>query len=165
MNCAPQSVILKLLLEQEDTTMRTQDPKVERHGDSWRIRVWVAKVSEDGQVIRVRESFRLGGLADTKKDEAIQRKRELLAALGAGPVMIQAKLRFDALVERYKEVALPALAESTQRKYRQHIERHILPAFGRLRLPEIDRRDQAMAAGLLQRLGPPGTTEEGRKAG
>jgi integrase len=119
--------------------MRTQDPKVERHGDSWRIRVWVAKINEAGQAIRVRESFRLGGTADTKKDEAIQRKRELLATLGSGPVMIQAKLRFDALVERYREVALPALAESTQRKYRAHLAKHVLPGFGKLRLPEIDR--------------------------
>lgn len=134
-----QFAILRLLSEQEEKQVRTQDPKVQKHGDSWRIRVWVTKMAEDGRAVRVRESFRLGGIAEIKRDEAIQRKRELLATLGAGPVMIQAKLKFEALVEKYRETALPQLAASTQSKYEAHLGKHVLPAFGSLRLPEIDR--------------------------
>lgn len=134
-----QSAILNLLIKQEDRTVRAQDPKVQRHGNSWRIRVWVTKISEDGTAVRVLESFRLGKIGEVSRDEAIQKKRDLLQTLNAGPVLVQAKLRFSTLIERYEELALPALAASTRAKYEQHIKNHVLPAFGELRLPEIDK--------------------------
>jgi len=134
-----QSAILSLLTEQEGRVVRTQDPKVERRRGSWRIRVWVTKMDEAGRAVRVRESYRLGAIGETTRDEAIQRKRELLQTLGTGPVLIQAKLRFGALVERYRELAFPELADSTQRKYGAHLKTHVLPAFESLRLPEIDQ--------------------------
>lgn len=130
--------ILRLLLQQE-VRVRSQDPKLERHGDRWRIRPWVPYVTTTGEVARRQESIPLGKVGETTRTQAIDRKREVLAALGAGPVTMQANIKFSDLAERYRELGIPLLAASTRAKYVGHLERHILPAFGKLRLVEIDR--------------------------
>jgi integrase len=119
--------------------MRFQDPRLERHGKHWRVRVWVPIVTKDGEVTRQRQSVFLGKIANTTEKAAKQKRVEMLAQLNGNPLVVQSQLRFSTLIEKFETVRLPQLASTTRAKYESHIKNHVRPGFGAMQLIDIGR--------------------------
>ncbi len=131
-------VRMDILSKLGEIKMRFQDPRVEKHGNHWRIRPVVPVVQDDGTVKRVQRSYRLGAIADMTLSQAKQRKQEIMATINAGKVVVQAQVRFGLLLEKFDAAVIPLLAHSTRATYRSHIRAHIRPAFETLKICEID---------------------------
>jgi integrase len=134
--------VLHSLLE-GGVDMRVQDPKLLEGGTGrkyWWIRVFVPVVQPDGSIVRERRSVRLGWCDEMTKSDAKRAKASQLCAVNAGPIVIQSQVPFSALVEKYKAARLPQMGAATQAKYTCHLKNHILPAFGKMRLMDIDRQ-------------------------
>jgi integrase len=102
------------------------------------VRVTVPKITETGRVGK-REPRTLGFVDEITKKEAMQRRSELLEIVNAGRMLVQSQVRFSEVVRRFLEIRVPQLGTATQAKYRGQIAKHILPAFGELRMCDIDR--------------------------
>lgn len=102
------------------------------------VRVTVPKITEAGRVAK-REPRTIGFCDEISKKEALQRRAELLEIVNAGRVLVQSQIRFSEVVRRFQDIRLPQLGRATQAKYRTQIRLHILPAFGDLRMCDIDR--------------------------
>jgi len=59
--------------------------------------------------------------------------------VNAGRLLVQAQSKFVDVATRFEKIRVPQLGFSTQKKYKTQIKLHILPAFGELRLCDIDR--------------------------
>jgi integrase len=123
--------------------MKFQDPKIEVRGDGlrehWAIRAYVPVVQPDGRVTRVRKLYRLGLTRDLSKKQANAEKQRIMATVNGGSIVAAAQLPLASLIAKYRDARLPMLASTTQAKYGCHLERHIEPDLGTLRLAEIDR--------------------------
>jgi integrase len=132
------AVRMDILSRIGEIEMRFQDPRVEKHGNHWRIRPVVPVVHDDGTVTRRQVSYRLGAIAEMTLSQAKQQKQEIMTTINAGKVVVQAQVRFGILLEKFDTVAIPLLAHSTRSTYRSHIRTHIAPAFAALKICEID---------------------------
>jgi len=56
-----------------------------------------------------------------------------------GRFILQSQIPFKEIMQRFLDIRVPQLGAATQAKYRTHIENHIGPAFGKLRMCDIDR--------------------------
>lgn len=122
--------------------MRFQDPKIEKHGRKrlyYRIRPYVPVVTDEGTIDRQRREIRLGFTDEITLSEARGRKRDIMATLNGGPIVVQSQVKFSLLVEKYLAARLPALGVATREKYTSLIKNHIVPAFGTSRLMDIDK--------------------------
>lgn len=132
------SGVLRSLIEGE-VELRYQDPKIEKHGDHYRIRPYVPVVSETGAIVRARKSIILGRLDEMKIGEAKVAKQRVMATINAGKIIVQSQIPFGELCDKFVLARVPQLEKSTQAKYTIHIKNHVKPAFGHLRLCEIDQ--------------------------
>jgi len=126
----------------EDTEMRFQDPKIEKHGRAkkvWRIRPFVNIVKPDGTIERQRKPIVLGQCATMTAQQAKVEKQKVMATLNAGKLVVQAQLTFDVVIEKFVAAHLPTMGSATQAKYRTHIDNHIRPAFGPMKIMDIDK--------------------------
>lgn len=142
MTSTPDLGILRSLLHGAEVEMRIQDPKVERVGERrpyYRIRVTQPVVGPDCVLTRKRDSVFLGFCDETTLGEAKAKKQHILAALNCGPLVIQSQLPFEELVKRYREVRLPQLCATSRVLHESVLRNHIEPAFGSMRLIDIDR--------------------------
>jgi hypothetical protein len=121
---------------------RWQDPKIEIRSDVKRpfyfIRPFVPVVTPDG-IIRKQKSIPLGFCDEMSMTKAKARKQEIMATVNAGKFMVQSQIPFSEIVKRFLEARVPQLGAATQAKYRLQIENHIKPAFGKLRMCDIDQ--------------------------
>jgi integrase len=62
-----------------------------------------------------------------------------MATVNQGRFILQSQIPFGEIVRRFLEIRVPQLGTATQAKYYTHIENHIEPAFGKLRICDIDR--------------------------
>lgn len=119
-----------------------QNPKLETRLDVKRpyyfIRVTVPKITEEGRKLK-REPRILGFCDEISVKKAKQLRAEVLEVVNAGRVLVESQIRFKNMARRFLDVRVPQLAFATQNKYRTQIENHILPAFGELRMCDIDR--------------------------
>ena len=53
-------------------------------------------------------------------------------------MLIQTEMRFRDVAKRFLDLRVPQLGVAAQSRFRTQIERHILPAFGELKICEID---------------------------
>ena len=121
-----------------------QSPKLEKRQDVRRpyyfIRVHVrARVQVDGGKSRKREPRILGFADEITHKEAMTRRAEVLDLINAGRVMVQSQFKFKDILRQFVEIRLPQLGVATQAQYRSQIENHIQPAFGELRMCDVDR--------------------------
>lgn len=126
----------------EDFEMRFQDPKIEKHGRAkkvWRIRPFVPVVNADGTITRQRKPIILGQCSELTRQQALIEKQKVMATINAGKLVVQAQLFFDAVLDKFVAAHVPTLGSATQAKYRIHIENHIRPSFGPLKIMDIDR--------------------------
>jgi integrase len=139
------ALIRGILSSTEDSMPKKyQSPKLEKRQDVKRpyyfIRVHVpARVQTDGGSSRKREPRILGFADEITHKEAMSRRAEVLELINAGRVMVQSQFKFKDIVRQFKEIRLPQLGVATQAQYRSQIENHILPAFGELRMCDVDR--------------------------
>ena len=136
--------IIRGILRGEDPLMpkKYQNPTLETRTDVSRpfyfIRVAIPKMTEDGpkrrRVVRI-----LGFVNEISKKEAMLRRSRELDAVNAGRVVVQCQIRFSDIVKRYLDIRVPQLGVASQNKHRTQIAVHILPAFGKMLMHEIDR--------------------------
>lgn len=139
---APGFDLATLIRILEESDMRFQDPKLEKHGKGivvWRIRPYVSVVTPEGNIQRVRKPITLGRVSEMTKQQALAEKQKAMATVNAGKITVQAQLPFSALLDKYVAGKLPLLNASTQAKYSNHIDNHIRPAFAEMKLCEIDK--------------------------
>ncbi len=123
---------------------RFQNPRIERRADVarpyWFIRASVPHVQPDGSIIRRRTRIVLAHCDERKltRSELERRKAAALAPVNDGRSMVVSQIRFRDLAEKYTDARLPLLSPAAQGRNRSLLETHLLPAFGDLRLCEID---------------------------
>jgi integrase len=121
---------------------RYQDPKVQTRSDVSRpfyfIRPFVPRFTSTG-LERKQKSIPLGFCDEISVREAKARKQQVMATVNAGKFVIQSQIPFTEIIQKFLDARVPQLGAATQAKYRTHVENHILPAFGGLRMCDIDR--------------------------
>lgn len=106
----------------------------------WELQWWQDYIRDDGALARRRESRILGLAAQMTKRQAQKAAADFLAPLNQGKCRATASLTFEDFTERYfVPNVFPTLKQSTQKRYRRTLLTHILPAFGPLRLCDIQR--------------------------
>lgn len=125
----------------DSVDMRVQDPAIERCGSRrpyYRIRP-VVPVIQEGRVERVRKPIRLGWCDEMTRSQAKLKKQQIMASINGGDIVVQAQLPLSALIAKFRESHMPALASTTRAKYESHLKTHIEPGLGGLRLGEVDK--------------------------
>jgi integrase len=102
-----------------------------------RYRVWVYV---DKNEKKRREKRQVLGYCDqvTTKREAERLKDEVMRKVNRQVYAIGSHIRFENIVEKYRENHFPTLASSTKGKYGCHLDNHILPYFSGRRLSDVD---------------------------
>jgi integrase len=62
-----------------------------------------------------------------------------MSTINQGRFVLQSQIFFREIAQRFLDIRVPQLGAATQAKYRGHIQNHILPAFAKLRMCDIDR--------------------------
>ena len=136
--------IIRGILDGSENGMprKNQNPKLEIRRDVERpyyfVRVTVPVITEDGRKLK-RERQNLGFVDEITVKQAKQERAKLLEIVNQGRMLVQSQIRCKDIAKRFLEVRVPQLGFATQNKYRTQIENHILPAFGELRMCDIDR--------------------------
>ncbi len=108
----------------------------------WELQWWADYIQADGKLARRRESTILGYVCETTRRQASKLAEEHLRPLNMGKVTPLSSVTFGQFVERhFVPNFLPTLKLSTQKRYRQTLDTHLLPAFGDTRLCEIGNLD------------------------
>jgi integrase len=135
-------IIRTILGRSEDTVPRKyQNPKLEIRRDVERpyyfIRVTLPVITDEGRK-RKRQRRNLGFLDEISLKQAKQERAKVLEVVNAGRVLVQSQIRIKDIARQFLDVRVPQLGFATGKKYRTQIENHILPAFGELRMCDID---------------------------
>ena len=108
----------------------------------WELQWWADYIEADGRLARKRESTILGFACEMTRRQALKLAEEHLRPLNAGKITPLSSLTFRQFVEmHFIPNFLPTLKSSTQRRYRQTLNAHLLPAFGDARLCDIGNLD------------------------
>lgn len=125
--------------------VRVQNPDLQKTSGKnprWYIRPYIDTLNhETGAIEAKQERIYLGVCAETPKREAIRLKNEVMAKINRRQYVVQAQIPFGDLLDTYLREYVQApqnLSSSTRAKYESHIKNHIRPAFGELRLAEIN---------------------------
>lgn len=121
---------------------RYQRPSVQRtypkHGRArWCIRVMVDVLIDRNQTARKEKTLYLGFCDEMGKREAEKAADAQLRTVNNTPLVIQSQVKFSAVAQAYKDVALSGM-KSGRHSQAHCIDKHILPTFGALALHEID---------------------------
>ena len=96
----------------------------------WELQWWKDYIKQDGSIGRKRESAILGFVAGMNRRQALRAADEKLRPLNTGKDVPHSTLLLREFVDRYFiPNAFPLLKESTRKRYRLTITRHLLPAF------------------------------------
>jgi integrase len=104
----------------------------------WYVRVMVDVLVDRNQTARREKPIYLGFCSEMGKREAEKLRDEKLKTVNNTPLVVQSQVLMKDLVQAYRAAFLPGLKPSTRHTYSHQIDRHILPAFGDLRLFEVD---------------------------
>src|SRR5439155_3455178 len=117
-------------------------PKIQIRTDVKRpfyfIRPYVPVFTVTG-VERRKHSIPLGFVNEITMREAKARKQQIMATINTGKFVFQSQIAFRGLVERFLALHVPTLGSATRENYQTQVKNHILPAFGDLRLCDINR--------------------------
>lgn len=80
----------------------------------------------------------IGFVGEMPAKEANKRRAAFLEVVNAGRLLIQADLKFQHVCERFLAIRVPQLSFATQNNYKSYIATHVLPAFGEMKLCDID---------------------------
>ena len=105
----------------------------------WELQWWADCINPDGSFGRRRESMILGSVSELTRKQAKKLAEEQLRPLNLGKITPLSDVTFGEFFERhFVPNFLPTLKLSTQKKYLSTYNRHLRPAFGSMRLCEID---------------------------
>lgn len=103
----------------------------------WYIKVSVPVITADGPK-KAREEKILGFCDEMKRKDAEKKRSEILEAVNSHKVMASANVKFSEVAERFRKAELPLLGVAARARYESNIKVHLLPAFGEMRLSQID---------------------------
>ena len=111
-----------------------------------RRKIWVMRwredtMREDGTIGRVRRAQTIGSVADLpNRRDALTKMDERLRDVNQGTMRPESGMLLGTFVEQqWKVLVLPTFKASTQHGYKVVLNTHVLPAWQRWRLREIDR--------------------------
>lgn len=144
--------------QKEMARRRYQKGSIRKRGKRdpvWELQWWEDYIKEDGKIGRRRQSVTLGAVSEITLREARKLADERVRPVNQGILVPQSTMKFRDFVERYLDpLFFPTLKPSTRKRYRQTLNTHLLPAFGKSRLCEIGTVDlqrfvlQKMESGL-----------------
>jgi len=106
----------------------------------WELQFWADEIRPDKRLGRKRESIILKFVSEMNKRQAMKVADEHLRPLNLGKLTPFATILFQAFIEKhFIPNAFPTLKTSTRRRYQSTIKNHLLPAFGNLRLCDLQR--------------------------
>ena len=103
-------------------------------------RVSLPRVGKDGVRRKAREEKRLGFVDEITQKQAMKIRGQVLEVVNAGRFVVQSQIRFKDVAIRFVESRLRTYEVPTQLQYRSQIDNHLIPAFGELKLTDIDRQ-------------------------
>ena len=110
----------------------------------WELQWWEDYIKEDGSIARRRQSATLGAVSEMTLREARKLAEDRLRPVNQGRMLPQSTMELWIFVERYFDpLFFPTLKRSTQRRYRQTLNSHLLPAFGKF--PPLRHRNRRPA--------------------
>jgi len=138
-----QDIIRRILLKEGDSMPRKyQNGKLEIRRDVSRpyyfVRITVPIIGPDGRQL-MRRKQTLGFLDTITLKQAKALRAEALEAANMGKILADSQVKFKHVAQRFLNVRVPQLGVAAQAKYSGQIARHILPAFGEMKMCEIDR--------------------------
>src|ERR1022692_554629 len=104
----------------------------------WYIRVMVDVLVDRNRTERKEQAIYLAFCDEKGKREAEKLRDEKLKDVNKTPLVIQSQVLFRDLVEAYKSTYVPGLKPSSRDGYSHRLDKYIVPAFGTLRLFEVD---------------------------
>lgn len=145
-NATNRLAMIRSILGGEDMPKKYQSAKLEIRKDVSRpyyfVRATLPQIGPDGKRRKVRKENKLGfvdGEDKITRKRAMELRAEVLETINAGRFVAQAQARFSDVASRYKLLRLVQLGVATQAQYRTQIDNHLLPAFGEMKLCDIDR--------------------------
>jgi integrase len=107
----------------------------------WVARWWEENIDGDGSIERTRRAEVLGTVAELpSRSRAMEAMSQRLSAINTGIRRPQSTRRFSDFVRNdWIPVMLPTLKYATQKHYRYIFDVHLNPAFGNIRLCDINR--------------------------
>jgi integrase len=104
------------------------------------VRASVTRIDNlSGERKKAREEHKLGFIDEMSHKVAMKARAEVLETVNAGRFVAQSQIRFKDLVKRFSSIRLEQYGVATQAQYKYQIENHLLPAFGDLKLCELDK--------------------------
>lgn len=103
----------------------------------WYVKVSVPVLTADGRQLK-RENRIIGPCSEMTKRQAEQVRSQVLEAVNSHKLVASAQVKFKDLTERYLKAEIPILGAGARGRYESCIGVHLLPAFGDMRLGEID---------------------------
>lgn len=103
------------------------------------VRASIKRPDANGVWKTSRPPHKLGFLDEITLKEAKQLRAEVLEGINAGRFVAQSQMPFRILAKKFTETRLPLLGVATQAQYKCQIENHLVPAFGKMKVGEIDR--------------------------
>ena len=131
--------------QKEMARRRYQKGSIRKRGKRdpvWELQWWEDYIKADGRIGRRRQSVTLGMVSEITLREARKLADEQVRPVNQGALAPQSTMKFRDFVERYFDPLLfPTLKLSTRKRYRQTLNTHLLPAFGKFRLCDIGTID------------------------
>lgn len=116
-----------------DVPRKYQNPKLQIRRDVARPFYFVRYSARGKRRVQL-----IGFVDEMPAKEANKRRAAFLEVVNAGRLLIQADLKFQHVCERFLAIRVPQLAFATQNNYKSYISTHVLPAFGEMKLCDID---------------------------
>lgn len=128
---------------ESDMPRKTQDGKLLKRTDVkrpyWYIRVSELVYGADGEPKKSRPEKKCGFCDEVSREDAMRERRVQLDKANAHKTARPLLVRFSDVTQRYLSVRGPLLAASTKAWEETQIKNHINPAFGAMRLTEVNR--------------------------
>ena len=143
MNGAPIVGILCPHGEKQDMPRKYQNGKLEIRKDVARpyyfVRVTRPTIRAGGLRSKRRVAEALGFVDQITKKRAMELRAKLLEEVNAHRMAAQSQMIFRDVATRFIDVRVPQLGVAVQGRYPSQINVHLIPAFGDLKLGDIDR--------------------------
>jgi integrase len=118
---------------QKPSVLRQKGPR-----PYWYIRYRVKILVGKNHIQRKERWDQLGYCDQMSKREARRLCDEIMRGVNREVYTIQSQIPFENFVDKYKREHIPTLSAGAQAKYSGLLARHILPAFGAMKLCDID---------------------------
>jgi integrase len=131
--------------QKEMARRRYQKGSIRKRGKRdpvWELQWWEDYIKADGKIGRRRQSVTLGAVSEITLREARKLADEQVRPINQGTLVPQSTMKFSHFVEKYFDpLFFPTLKVSTRTRYRQTLNKHLLPVFGKFRLCDIGTID------------------------